>query len=83
MCLYSCTHSEELWSAFIRKALVPQGKRFSCLLVKASPSGCYCRRQTDPFQHLSRLECPSERTLAVSRINSETSYLIITGEVHS
>lgn len=74
VCLYSCTHSEELSSSFIRKALVPQCKRFSCLLVKDSLLGCYCRRQTNPLQHLCRLECPSERTVAVSRKNSEISY---------
>lgn len=61
----------ELLSALIRKALVPQCKRFSCLLVKDSLSGCSCRRQTKPLQHLRRLECPSERT--VSRRNSGIS----------
>lgn len=73
VCLYSCKHSEELWSAFIRKALVLQCKRFFCPLVSDSPSGCYSRRQRNPPQHFSRLECPSERIVAVSRKNSKVS----------
>lgn len=73
MCLYSCKRSEELWSAFIRKALVLQCKRFFCPLVSDSPSGCYSRRQRNPPQHFSRLECPSERIVAVSRKNSKVS----------
>lgn len=69
VCLYSCTHREELPSAFIRKALAPQCKRFFCLLVKDSASGYNCRRQTNPLQHLCRLGCPSEKRVAVSRKN--------------
>lgn len=67
-------HSQ--WRAvvcFHQESTCSTGQETFLSLGEGFPLRVLLRRQTNPFQHLCRPECPSERTLAVSRINSETS----------